>query len=186
MKTAYNIQQIVENERGWLFYEAAMKNWKAVNSFLLGDSILDIGCGSGISMALSKVFNPQMSFVGFEGNDSASEIWAARQLTVNVGDIYNLPFDNKSFDTVYSSHVLEHLEEPSKVIDESIRVAKRRIIHSVPNGDVDDKNFGSPHLNYFDRVNYKSLFKYETLSIVSYFNVNDIHMSSLVIVADLV
>ncbi len=76
------------------------------------------------------------------------------------------------------------MEDPEKAILESIRVSRKRIIHSVPNGDVEEKNFGTPHLHVFDRVSYKRLFDMENLEIVCYKNVEDIHMSSLLIAAD--
>ena len=35
-----------------------------------------------------------------------------------------LPFDDNSFDLIYSTNVLEHVQDPKKVIEESIRVLK--------------------------------------------------------------
>jgi SAM-dependent methyltransferase len=35
-----------------------------------------------------------------------------------------IPFDNDSFDIVYSTNVLEHVQNPGKVIDEALRVLK--------------------------------------------------------------
>ena len=36
---------------------------------MVGDNILDIGCASRISMALTKLFRPDINIVGFEGNN---------------------------------------------------------------------------------------------------------------------
>ena len=185
MTTSYNFQQTLNNESGWLFYDSAFKNWKVINSKLTGNSILDVGCGSGISLALSKVFNPERNYVGLEGNEESKPIWEKRGLHIITGDIYHLPFDDKSFDTVYSSHVLEHLENPKKAINETIRVARKRIIHSVPNGNVDDKNFGSKHLHHFNRLSFLQLFDTTKINIDLYTNISDIHMSSLICVADI-
>jgi SAM-dependent methyltransferase len=41
-----------------------------------------------------------------------------------AGDGYALPFDDDTFDLVFSSNVLEHVEDPARFIDESVRVAK--------------------------------------------------------------
>lgn len=48
----------------------------------------------------------------------------------------NLPFADSSFDVVISADMLEHLEEKSreKVIDEMIRVGKKKIMIAVPCG----------------------------------------------------
>lgn len=184
MDTSYSVEQILENEKGWLFYNAAMKVWKEMFFSILGNDVLDIGCASGISMALTKIFKPNINIFGFEGDNASREIWDMRNLTVKTGSIYNLPFPDNAFDTVYSTHVLEHLVDPPKAILESIRVSRKRIIHVVPNGNVNDKNFGTPHLHIYDRVNFMQLFDLKDLDIITYKNIEDVHMSSLLIAAD--
>lgn len=189
IETAYDANQLVENERGWLFYDAAFRNWKAINAYLAGKSILDIGCASGVAMALGKLFNPNFEFTGVEGNDSSRELWNSRGLRVDVGNIFDLKYCNECFDTVYTSHVLEHLVDPLEMIREAFRLSKKRVIHSVPDGDVDLKNYGSPHLHKFNRKNFKALFDSDksgmnefNFKLIAYSNVPDIHMSSLLIV----
>lgn len=183
-KTFYNLNQLIENDKGWLFYDAALKNWKSMYKRFLGNNILDLGCGSGISIGINKVFDPQKNFVGFEGDKKLNKVWELRNVNVVTGDIYKLPFKNNQFDTVYSSHVLEHLKYPTKAIIESIRVAKKRIIHSVPAGNVNDKNFGSPHLHIFNRKNFIELFNFKNIEIREFYFLEDVHMSSLIVILD--
>tara|TARA_B100000989_G_scaffold298025_1_gene285761 strand:+ start:2431 stop:3000 length:570 start_codon:yes stop_codon:yes gene_type:complete len=183
-KTFYDLKEAKENENGWLFHDAALQNWKFIHSRLYGKKILDVGCGSGIAIGLSKLFEVNKNFMGFEGDKRFKKIWSSRNLKGKTGDIYKLPFKNSEFDTVYSSHVLEHLEHPKQVVKETLRVSKKRIIHSVPLGNVDDKNFGSKHLHIFNRVNFKKLFDFSNLEIVDYVPIENVHMSSLVIVID--
>ena len=186
MGTAYSLDQILENEVGWLFYDAALKGWKCIYRNLVGDSVLDIGCASGIAIGLIKLFNPRLRVEGFEGSNEAIEIWKERDLTVKMGDIYQLPYEDNAFDTVYSSHVLEHCKEPLKVVQESVRVATRRIIHVVPDGNVEDKNFGTPHLRVFNRKNFKELFSpIDGTRLREYASIQDPHMNSLIGVYDL-
>ena len=45
-----------------------------------------------------------------------------------VGDVYALPFRDQSFDVIVARHVLEHLSEPKKFVDEARRVARRVFI----------------------------------------------------------
>lgn len=186
MKTAYDRNQIIDNDNGWIFYDAAFKCWKEIYKKLEGESVLDIGCGGAVSLALIKIFNPFLEIEGFEGYDSGKEIWDMRNIKVKSGDIYSLPFLDNSYDTVYSSHVLEHCERPIDVINESIRVAKKRIIHIVPDGNIDEKNFGSFHIHKFNRKNYLELFKSPKLKIVSYEPILDNHINSLIIVCDVI
>lgn len=41
-----------------------------------------------------------------------------------VGDVVAMPFDDESFDTVFCNQVLEHVDNPQKVVKESARVLK--------------------------------------------------------------
>jgi len=50
-----------------------------------------------------------------------------------VCDAYYLPFQNNKFQIVHASHILEHLENPIKVLEEWKRVTKHLIIIKVPN-----------------------------------------------------
>lgn len=184
--THYIEKEIVENDEGWIFYEAAFKCWKAIYLNLIGPAVLDIGCASGTMMALTKIFKPDFNAIGFEGSaDAAEKIWAKRNLVVMTGDINALPFPDNSFDTVYTSHVLEHCINPAKVLDETIRISRKRIIHIVPDGDVSGKNFGSPHRHIFNRQNF--LKPFETCPVIEkvlYQSIPDFHMNSLIAVYD--
>jgi len=114
--TYYTENELIENDKGWLFYNAALKNWKSIHSRIIGHKVLDIGCGGGISIGLSKIFEPKKKFIGFEGDKKVSKIWKLRNIEVKTGNIYNLPFKNDEFDTTYSSHVLEHLKNTKRAI----------------------------------------------------------------------
>jgi len=41
-----------------------------------------------------------------------------------IKDIYNLPFKNKQFENVVSSHTIEHVDDPDKFFNELSRVSK--------------------------------------------------------------
>jgi ubiquinone/menaquinone biosynthesis C-methylase UbiE len=184
--TYYSLKQVYESEKGWYLFDAAWRNWKFMFSQIEGQSLLDLGSGAGVSLALAKVFNPDLKVLGLEGDSNVLEVSEQRGVSTRSGDIYSLPFDDAEFDTVWSSHVLEHLEKPTAAISESWRVAKKRIIHSVPVGDVDDKNLGSKHLHIFNRKNFTELFLdtcpgSKSMKITY---IEDTYMSSFVMVVD--
>lgn len=183
--TSYSLDEIIDSEQGWLFFTAAFKTWRVIHSLVVGKSVLDVGCGSGIGIGLHQLFDPQLSVVGMEGSDEGRRIWDARGLNVVTGSIYKLPFGDNEFDTVVSSHVLEHLENPIKALIESIRVARRRVIHAVPIGNVDDKNHGTPHLHVFSRVSIRELAKNAGETSFSVHVAEDVHMSSLILSIDI-
>ena len=141
--TSYDTKQLFESEQGWYMFNAAWNNWRTMFLNISGDSLLDLGCGSGIGLSLAKVFNPKLSLTGIEFDMGYKSVWDSRGINVVKGDIYNLNYSDESFDTVWSSHVVEHLQDPKKMIKESLRIAKSTVIHSVPVGNVDDKNMGN-------------------------------------------
>jgi len=181
--TEYTIEQHIENEKGWLFYDAAFKCFKEINKHTQGENILDIGCSGGVLISLLKIFNPNKSFFGLEGNDSFQTMWDDRNIQVYVDDVYSTNFSDRQFDTVITSHVIEHLEDPKRFIKECSRICKR-MIHVVPEDDVFHKNFGSPHLTIFNRVNFLELFSDSDFELVVYESIQDTHMNSLIYVAD--
>lgn len=53
-----------------------------------------------------------------------------------VKDIYNLPFRDKQFDTILSSHTMEHVDEPEKFFKELRRIGKNVSIVIPPLWDI--------------------------------------------------
>jgi 2-polyprenyl-3-methyl-5-hydroxy-6-metoxy-1,4-benzoquinol methylase len=80
--------------------------------------VLDVGCGASILKGL-------LPSGGYTGMDIA------------CGDIrgsaLELPIGSMRFDTVVLCEILEHLENPAGAIREAARVARGRLIISVPN-----------------------------------------------------
>lgn len=96
-------------------------------------SILEVGCGEGklAQQLLMAGIRPQR-FVACDldldhiapGLDPLIEFKAA--------SIYELPFDNNSFDLVLCCEVLEHLEHPAQGLKELARVAAHSVVLSTP------------------------------------------------------
>jgi SAM-dependent methyltransferase len=101
---------------------------------LHGKKVLEIGSGFGANLAV-WIKHYQIDGFGTERNAEgfASSYQASRELfvangidprrIVNVSDD-TLPFPDGSFDVVYASNVLEHTRNPSRVIEEAIRVLR--------------------------------------------------------------
>jgi len=98
-----------------------------------GERILDAGCGGGrhsyeaykrncivyaLDMGKENVSNTRFWLREMDGNgDPAS--WIALQ-----ADALNLPFDDKSFDRVICSEVMEHVSDDGQAMRELVRVLK--------------------------------------------------------------
>lgn len=89
-------------------------------------SVLDIGCGRGHLANQLAVENFQVTGI----DKSAESIELAQQknfqgkITFVRGDIHTLPFEDETFDAVTCLEILEHVDDPKKVLSEIQRVLK--------------------------------------------------------------
>lgn len=92
------------------------------NFFIKKGSLIDLGCGRGDMLnAFSKVG------LQVEGVDlSPSSIELNKSIDVKISDLSKdeLPYENETFDYVFSKSVIEHIQEPSLLMNESFRVLK--------------------------------------------------------------
>jgi ubiquinone/menaquinone biosynthesis C-methylase UbiE len=96
-----------------------------------GMKLLDCGCGPGtITLGFAKIIAPG-TVTGIDAGSSQISIArenALKQAISNAdfqeGNVYNLPFEDNSFDAAFSHAVLEHLQEPVKALQELLRVLK--------------------------------------------------------------
>jgi len=56
-----------------------------------------------------------------------------------IGDARNMPFEDNSFDIVVAGDVLEHIPEHDKAISELRRVAKEKLVVTIPTIDYEEK-----------------------------------------------
>ena len=101
---------------------------------LQGKKLLEIGSGLGVNHIVwtNKYgidgYGIEPDAPGFESSYKISKELIefnglnSAKIIDTVGE--SIPFDNDSFDIVYSTNVLEHVQDPGKVIDEGIRVLK--------------------------------------------------------------
>ncbi len=96
--------------------------------------VLDVGAGAGDAYMFLPQEIKRRGVVAVEPNAAYFERMSsiAPELEQVEGSIYELPFDDKSFDTVMCSEVLEHLTEPDKGMRELVRVCRRWLVVSVP------------------------------------------------------
>jgi len=89
--------------------------------------VLDCGCGDGTDIEL--LWNSKSRFTGIDLSRIAIGMGRRRlkdrpNVHLSVGDIEELSLPDKKFDLVYSLHVVEHLADPERAIEEMIRVLK--------------------------------------------------------------
>lgn len=78
-------------------------------------SILDVGCGDGsfVEVCIKHGFNCQ----GIDLSASAVSLAQARRLPVTLTSAFDSNFNSKTFDLITLFEVIEHVDEPLKLID---------------------------------------------------------------------
>jgi len=98
--------------------------------------ILDVGCGSGTLLGLLKNLGFHVRGVDFSAE--AAKIAAAENgVNVFVGSLEQASFPAASFDVVTLFHVMEHVTDPRRVLEEVFRILRPggAIVLQVPNID---------------------------------------------------
>ena len=99
----------------------------SIEKYFLGKpiKILDIGAADGLMLGEIKKRFPDSECVGV---DNSKELIAANKdqnIKIIEGDAENLPFSENSFDVVVAAAIIEHLDNPEKMLEEARRVLKR-------------------------------------------------------------
>lgn len=99
------------------------------------DSVLEAGCGEGeLTNFVNNKYPDLEKLSGIELETVTVHEANKRfpHLDIKQGSIYELPFENDSFDLVIACEVLEHLDDPLAALDEICRVSSKYILVSVP------------------------------------------------------
>ena len=90
--------------------------------------IIDVGCGGGFMLnEIAKRF-PNAQLTGFDIKEPSRH----EKFDFVAGNTEKLPFDDKSFDVVISSHTIEHLLELDLCLSEMKRIARKKLILVTP------------------------------------------------------
>ena len=92
---------------------------------------LDVGCGMGeTTRMLARSIAPQGECVGLEQDSTlvdraSSEPWQGPPVSFRAGNAEELPFEDGSFDFVFTRYLLVHLPNPLRALQEMRRVARK-------------------------------------------------------------
>lgn len=140
------------------------------------ETIVDIGCGNGI---ITNVLGEVYDITGVDRSENALKSVETKKIVASADAI---PLESNEFDLVFSSELLEHLDDDvlSGTISEIKRLSKKYIFISVPNDENPDKLsiecpeckyiYNSPfHLRRFDANKFKELFpEYKVLKTLAF------------------
>ncbi|RDY23267.1 class I SAM-dependent methyltransferase [Romboutsia maritimum] len=120
--SAYDINKLIE-----LYWKSHprfnyFKNCKKNSEFL------DIGCSDGGLIFWKDWIDPIRNDIKLHGVDIFEGLYTDRLQSFNICNLEQdkLPHCDNTFDSVYICHVLEHLKNPKKIVDEIYRVLKTK------------------------------------------------------------
>lgn len=128
---------------------------------LTAERFCDLACGSGVTAGIYSIITSRPSW----GMDFSQEgVRFAREqagrfnaaCTFVAGNLYQVPFRDSIFDTVYVGQVLEHLEDDRRALREAIRVLRPQgnLIVTVP---VEGKVPAEDHIREYSKETIETL-----------------------------
>ncbi len=94
----------------------------------LGESLIEIGCGTGHFLKWLKTF--ELKLTGIDSSKTMIEYASKnldRDIKLKVEDAKNLSFKDNSFDIAVFITTLEFLDNPGRAIKEALRISKKRV-----------------------------------------------------------
>jgi len=138
--------------------------------FIKDKKVLEIGCGLGSHAGL--IAKNCEAYTGVDITEYAIEFTKKRFELMNVGngkvfraDAEKLPYDNQSFDYVWSWGVIHHSNNIEKIISEIHRVLKK-------NGRSTIMVYNKKSIRYYWHGIYQGIFKLKFLKFKSLYDIN--------------
>ncbi|MFQ6120518.1 MAG: class I SAM-dependent methyltransferase [Methanosarcinales archaeon] len=107
---------------------------KILDKYVRGKS-LDAGCGSGFFSKFFMDKNCRVFALDYSKESLKLTGSLDKKIKLIKGSVLKMPFDNETFDLVFSDGLLEHYKNPISIVSEFERVAKKNGIVAtfVPN-----------------------------------------------------
>lgn len=103
----------------------SVKKLKTIPKISQASNILDIGCGTGDTLRYIKEYiNPDAKLYGIDIDKNTYLPDFVEFKSCNI-EHSSLPYEDNTFDIVISNFVLEHLQNPQKLFEESFRILKK-------------------------------------------------------------
>lgn len=116
-------------DKGRALSDEIMALWMELIADIAGDSsgtrVLDLGCGTGrftLAMAYQLGYRVTGADMSAEMLDKARQKDGHNLIRWDKQDACRLTYDNDSFDVVFISHLLHHIDDPVLVLNEAGRI----------------------------------------------------------------
>jgi SAM-dependent methyltransferase len=125
-----SIDSIVnESKKVGLNFSKFRRWWMGVDnqgqySACSGEKMLDLGCGSGLSLLEAQELGVEAW--GIEADPNVKRISESLNLRIHQGSLNDEPFKDVAFDLIVLNQVIEHIPEPDKTLEK----IKTRLAHN--------------------------------------------------------
>jgi len=124
----------LETPQGRRAYELEAELITRVGRLAFGQKMLEVGCGTGVHL---EIFQREGSRAfGIDVSPPMLRLAQARlgkRAPLCLGEAENLPFREKSFDSVALITTLEFISSPRKAVQEAVRVSRGKVLLGVLN-----------------------------------------------------
>jgi 2-polyprenyl-3-methyl-5-hydroxy-6-metoxy-1,4-benzoquinol methylase len=150
----------------------------ATKYLLSEDCILEIGCGTGHgSMLIGQRLGNYLYYgcdVAFSALEFASKRYGIERNNWISANGENLPFKDNQFDAVICLEVIEHIENPGKLLRDIFRVLKKegKLLISTPNRSIAGEPTGAYHLKHYTYPELKKLLKKANFEVIKSYGIN--------------
>jgi ubiquinone/menaquinone biosynthesis C-methylase UbiE len=127
-----------------------IKRYEFARENLKGKKVLDVACGTGYGKDL---LGDNIDYTGVDSDKNCIKYAKANFNGKYVrASIYTMPFPEGSFDTVISFETLEHLQYPTKALQNIFKIlcVRGRLIVSIP-------------MNHPDTIYHKEIYTYSKI-----------------------
>ncbi len=163
--------EMIENSPAPRHRRRIIKQLAKESSFQI-NTMLDVGCGSGILIKeLKELLGAKVQFSGCDISASAININKQKYHDVQwfVSDLDEQEL-NRQADLVVCSEVLEHVRDWEQSLDKLIKAANKRLIITVPSGKLFEIDKKVGHYRHFNRAMLdKALGKYQNIRYKLFF-----------------
>ena len=147
-----------------------------LETYLVGNKILDAGCGGGAYVEFLSQKNLKVT-----GVDKHERFLRVAKEQDRIGtyvqsDITNLDFLDKTFDCTYCFDVLEHIND-KLAIQELARVTTNRLIITVPQEDEVMHKFNLTFLHYQDKTHLRNYTEQSLKKLIAKINYSKLTIS---------
>lgn len=140
-----------------------------------GENLLDVGCGSGVSLLEAKARGA--TAFGIEADPNVKLIATALGLNIHFGSLQDRPFPGQRFDLVVMNQVIEHLPDPDlalQALSERLTPNGRMVLVFPNTASLWRRLSGSRwinwhipyHLHHFDRRSFERMVRRCGLDII--------------------